>query len=100
MDQFYKDHKDKGLIVLGMSHIGPDDDSKEKIIGLREKHFASFPQVFDESDIFDQYKVKGVPYMVLVNPEGSTEKILIGGQETNEFESFVSQLLKRKIEGS
>lgn len=84
IEAVYQELKDKGVIILGVSQI-ENATSETEINRMREKYNVHFPQILDTADIFKKYDVKGLPHMVLIDPEGKISKILLGGQ-TEKFE--------------
>jgi cytochrome c biogenesis protein CcmG/thiol:disulfide interchange protein DsbE len=67
--KLYPNYKKKGFEILAIDVDGPRSVSrvKSKVKGLKWK----FPVLFDTNkDIYRKYHVLGIPYTVLIDPEG------------------------------
>ena len=88
-EEFSKSHPDQ-ILFLGMNHDGKDDD--QKIAQFIEKNKVTFKQFDDrENAVGEQFKVNGIPCMVIIDREGVVQHIHTG------FAPGMEKDLKEKI---
>lgn len=64
LNEWYKKYSDK-LIIIGIS-----DESKEKIMGMSSP-VLEYPNGYDtQGYLKKQLEVRGIPHVILINPEG------------------------------
>lgn len=79
MKKLHEKYKEKGLVVIGVSRDKPGHE--EKIRETFQKHKLAYPTGIDVNQIADDYKVRGIPCLVLVNRDGIVQgrKVGFGG---------------------
>ena len=91
MKTLYKDFKDKGLGIIGVS-LDEDKDSWVKAI---EELGIQWPQVSDlqgwNSSVAQQFQVNAIPHLIIVDENGT---ILERGLRGEEVRNFISKRLE------
>lgn len=84
----YQFYKDKGLIVLGVPYGDEIGDATEAM----EAHGITYPQLIDvDEDLAGPFHFDGVPYIVLLGPDG---KIVSADLRGDEIRIAVEKYLK------
>lgn len=94
MREFYKEYKDKGIEIIGMS-IDSNRASWEKAL---DEEQLPWPQVIDETvkgsyRVEELYHVLAVPMFVVVDKEGKI--VLRAHMEKKELSAVVEEVLKK-----
>lgn len=91
--KLYKECKNKGLEIIGISLDQKEDAWKKAVKELG----MTWPQACDflvwQSPVARKYNLSAVPYTVLINPEGKVEALNLRGEE---LVNTVKALLKKK----
>jgi len=87
-------YREKGLVVIGVSRDKPGDE--EKIQKLFEKHQLAYPTGIDVDKIADDYKVRGIPCLVLVDRNGVVQgrKVGFGGGSIAALQKEIETVLE------
>lgn len=101
-------HKDEGLVVIGISKIygSYSDDIRHKGIVSKEveislirefarRHKITYPvAVSDAGSVFETYGVRGIPALFLIDKEGNVTDIKVGSRDQKGLEEKIKELLK------
>jgi len=67
-------------------------DSKENAIAEIDKHSINYPMLFDENgQIGDRYLVRGVPTIVIIDPDGKVVTYQLGAPPIEFIEEYFSK---------
>lgn len=82
--RMYKKYHDKGFDILGVSL----DKDREKWLSAIEKDNLEWHHVSDlkqwRSEVVEKYQIKGIPFAVLVDPEGKVVATNLRGEQLEE----------------
>ena len=82
----FEKYRDKGLIVIGVPVNDKVDATKKAMQDLG----IHYPQVLDPSQrLAEQFQVKGIPYVVLFDPEGN---VVAEGLRGDKIEEELSKI--------
>jgi peroxiredoxin/YHS domain-containing protein len=84
----------KNFTVLGVS---TDEDGKKKVEPFIKKHKIAYPILLDaeESPAWEAYKVKVIPMMFLVDPQGQIVRQWLGEADMKEVENAIAGLVEK-----
>ena len=89
--EVYKQYKDKGLEIVGVSL---DQDGWEVVKPYVEQSKMSYPVVVDNGELAEAYGVpNAIPATYIVDKKGNIAKKHVGFMSKSEFESVVKGLL-------
>jgi len=75
VQEFYRRHKDDGLVVLGLNM----DDEPSGVYGFVKQFKMTYPVLFAaNSSVPGDYEVDGIPHFVFVGPDGRIIQIYSG----------------------
>ncbi len=115
LDHIYKENKDKGVVVIGLTRFYangflPNNSSNlsvgESVRGITEENYVahleefkkrselSYPFVVGQQADFAAYGVTGIPTMAIVNKEGKVAMIVVGAGNDALIEACVKNLIK------
>ena len=76
LEQFYRETKDHGFIVIGVN-VGQDRDVADAFV---EKNGLTYPIFIDtEGQLANRYGVHGIPTNFIINQEGVIMEVILGG---------------------
>lgn len=104
----YAKLKDKGLVVIGFTRLygGYSDDQGRKgkvepaeevelIKGFLTRHKINYPiAIAENSDIFKNYAVSGIPHMVMIDKDGKIKEVKVGAGDEKALAEKIEALLK------
>jgi thiol-disulfide isomerase/thioredoxin len=75
VQRFYLEHKDEGLVVLGLDM----DDEPSGVYGFVKQFKMTYPVLFaGNSSVGSDYEVDGIPHFVFIGPDGRILQIYSG----------------------
>jgi peroxiredoxin/YHS domain-containing protein len=85
----------KNFTALGVSI---DEDGKEKVESFVKKHKIAYPILLDgdKNPAWETYKVKVIPMLFLVDPQGQIVQQWVGETDMKEVESAVAGLVAKR----
>ncbi|MBM3235955.1 tetratricopeptide repeat protein [Candidatus Poribacteria bacterium] len=95
LEELYKEHKDKGLIIIGIS-VGQTEDGVKAFL---EKLKVSYPIVMSTEELMNSYggaigePIKTIPTTIIINKAGFISKKLVNPQSKAAFEKEILPLL-------
>jgi len=106
----YNKYKDKGLVVIGFTKLygmyRDDKQNKGKVSAEEEKTLIAgyvktknipYPiAIANVSDVFNAYKITGIPTMIFIDKKGQINHIKIGSGSPNEIRNRIKKLLSQK----
>ena len=96
LEELYKEHQDKGLVVIGVSIDQNEDAAKP----FAEKLKVSYPMVLSTEEMINDYgaaigePIKTIPTTIIINKAGFVFKKYVSAQSKETFEKDVLQLLE------
>ncbi len=90
MAKLNADYADKGLVVLAISVGG---DAAEDIRAFQKEHGMTYTVLLGTEDVSDQYRVRTIPMVVVIDKSGKIVKRFLGSGNEAEIEMIVRQLL-------
>jgi thiol-disulfide isomerase/thioredoxin len=91
LNKLYRLHKEKGLVVLGVSL---DMDLPPQGVTTFVKDMKiNYPVLMGTADLAEKYQVNGVPTTILINREGKAQNRYDGLVPASRFEKDLSSLL-------
>jgi peroxiredoxin len=92
-EQVYGNHKDKGLVILGLNQ----QESPAVIEPFAEELGMTYPVLLDEQgQVMSEYRILGLPTSVLVDRDGVIQVRHTGTMTANQLESQLDDLLSGK----
>ena len=81
MEQLHKEYSAKGLVLLGISL---DHGDWDYVKSFRQEYGITYPILKGNDDISEQYMVRAIPYLVLLDKEGVVRRRITGpgGEDT------------------
>ncbi|OGW18323.1 MAG: hypothetical protein A2072_03215 [Nitrospirae bacterium GWC1_57_7] len=81
MEQLHKEYSAKGLVLLGISL---DHGDWDYVKSFRQEDGITYPILKGNDDISEQYMVRTIPYLVLLDKEGVVRRRITGpgGEDT------------------
>ena len=94
LNKLYQQNADKGLVVLGIA-IDEEDDRLNKINKIIAKKNIAYPILLDalENPVWNQFKVKSIPAMFLIDPNGQIVQQWAGNFDDDEVVKSVQIFL-------
>lgn len=92
LNDFYAEHKDEGVEVLGVSI---DADGEEAIRPFMEETPIHYPVLLGDEGLARRFGAPGFPALFVINPEGQIVYLHVGLAEEKELEEVL-----QKIRGS
>jgi thiol-disulfide isomerase/thioredoxin len=89
--KLYRLHKEKGLVILGVS-LDMDVTPQELATFVRNSKIT-YPVLLGTTDLADKYQVNGVPTTIVINREGKTFKRHDGLVPSSNFEKDLGSIL-------
>jgi cytochrome c biogenesis protein CcmG, thiol:disulfide interchange protein DsbE len=78
IEDYYRQYRDKGLVVLGVNATSQDDPLN--IAPFIEDYNLTFPTPLDETgDVTRKYEVRSLPSSFFINRDGTIAEVVIGG---------------------
>ncbi len=75
VQEFYAQHKDEGLVVLGLNM----DDDPSGVYGFVKKFKMTYPVLFAaNTSVPSDYEVQGIPHFAFIDPNGHILRIYQG----------------------
>jgi thiol-disulfide isomerase/thioredoxin len=118
LDKFYAEHKDKGLEVIGLTRyydygFVPNEGDIMRGTGMprgsisqedfvphvelfKERSGISYPFVVGGVEDFRNYRVSGIPQMVVVDKEGKVALVVVGGGGKDLVLATIRNLLEKE----
>jgi len=90
MEKLHKNYRDKGLVVLGVSM---DASGMEVVRSFARDQGISYSVLQGNNEIADQYMVRVIPVVYLVNKEGMIARHYVGGTDGGILEKDIKALL-------
>jgi peroxiredoxin len=96
LEQLFHSYQSRGLIILGLSS---DTQGKDVVAPFIEKYGLTFPVLLDpQSQVFNQYRVRGIPTTYLLDRQGRIAGMQTGGLDWNSdaAHKVIEQLLQEQ----
>jgi cytochrome c biogenesis protein CcmG, thiol:disulfide interchange protein DsbE len=78
IEGYYRQYRDKGLVVLGVNATSQDDPLN--IAPFIQEYNLTFPTLLDEvGDVSRKYQVRSLPSSFFINRDGTIAEVVIGG---------------------
>jgi len=90
MAKLHKDYADKGLVILAIS---VDGGATEDIRTFQKEHGMTYTVLIGTEDVADQYSVRTIPMMIVIDKSGKIRKRYLGAGNEDDIEETVKQLL-------
>ena len=95
LEQVWREHADRGLVVLGVDSKDFRKDARRFV----RRFDWSFPIVFDgEGDVSKQYGVRGYPETFVIDREGRVVDALVGAVNSDEDRARLSAAIDRALQ--
>lgn len=89
IEQFYKQYKDQGLVVLGLNLNEP----RVTVRSFVRETGVTFPVLLDHDIVRKQYGVRSYPTTFFINSEGVIEDIFVGYMRESDFKYRLLRLM-------
>ena len=90
MAKLNADYADKGLVILAIS---VDGGATEDIRTFQKEHGMAYTVLMGTEEMADQYHVRTIPMVVVIDKSGKIVKRYLGAGNEDEIEKTVKQLL-------
>lgn len=78
MVKFYEDHKDQGIVILGVNLINSEQSSGGVLQFLKDYNI-SYPVLMDEKgEVGDRYRVSAIPTTYILDSNGTITEVITG----------------------
>ena len=96
LNELYQNHKDDGLVVLGLNPHNNNEKDLKRMPDFIEKNSLHYPIVFIEKDVVNDYNVHGFPTLYVIDKEGKIvhSEIGFGKEISKEMDSVLKVLLE------
>ncbi len=84
------DYAGKGLVILAIS---VDGDAAADISTFQKEHGMTYTVLMGTDEVADQYSVRTIPMVVIIDKSGKILKRFLGSGNEEEIEQTVKQLL-------
>ncbi len=89
LNEFYLEHKDEGVAVLGISI---DVDPEEVIPPFLEENPTLYPVLLGDEALARRYGAPGFPALVVVDPEGRIVYLHVGLADEEDLEAVLARI--------
>lgn len=89
----YEEAREDGLEMLAIN----EEEEPERVIAYVAEHELPFPVLMDrKGEVADRYRVRGLPTLVFIDPEGVVQRVHPGTMEASDLQANVDALLPPK----
>lgn len=89
LNEFYDEHRDDGVVVLGIS---VDAEGRQVVESFAAEHDIRYPVLLGSEGLARRYGAPGFPSLVVVGPSGTIESMHVGLVEREFLERAVREL--------
>ncbi len=91
LEQIWRDYQDEGFLLLGVAYADTDRAAKEFLAEF-DITYPNGPDI--GLDIYEAYRVKGVPEKFLIDRTGEIRKVFVGPAGEAEYRREIEALLR------
>jgi len=89
-ENLHRTYKDKGVVVLGIWHLYPPEQSKEVVKALR----VTFPILIEDEKVRVAYKIYSIPTDIVIGKDGRIRFIMGGYADKRPLQEAIERALK------
>lgn len=95
IEDIYKEYKSNGKDVIILGVVAPGlrkEGSKEDIIKFLSENGYTFPVVFDDGNVMDEYEIEAFPTTFIIDRDGNVVKYVPGAMDKAAMKSLINNV--------